>query len=87
MSNRKDRNKVWKDMWKLFDIINKKSSVENLVILSVNKWWDMNEELYIKDKNEVSDKAMLEIFSQFKQSFTHSCSLLTYVDIQLASVK
>lgn len=74
-------------MWKLLDIISKKSSVENLVILSVNKWWDMKEELYKNDMKEVSDSAMLEIFSQFKQSFTHNCSLLVYVDIQLASVK
>jgi len=47
----------------------------------------MKEELYKKDRNEVSDRAIVEIFSQFKQSFTHNCSLLTYVDIQLASEK
>jgi hypothetical protein len=47
----------------------------------------MNEELYKKDTNEVSDNAIFEIFSQFKQSLIQSCSLLTYVDIQLASVK
>ena len=47
----------------------------------------MKEELYKKETKEVSDKAIVEIFSQFRQSFTHNCSLLTYVDIQLASEK
>lgn len=46
-------------------------------MVSVSKWWDINDELYKKDTNEVSDKAMLEIFSQFRQSLTQSCSLLT----------
>jgi hypothetical protein len=74
-------------MWKLLDIISKKSRVENLVIASVKRWCDIKEELYKKDKKDVSDSAILEIFSQFKQSLIHNCSLLTYVDIQLASVK
>jgi hypothetical protein len=77
MSNIKDRNKVWEDKLMLLDIISAKSRVENLVRLSVNRWCDMKDELYKKDTKEVSDRAIDDIFSQFRQSFTHSCSLLT----------
>lgn len=82
-----DKNSVCEDIETLLDIMRAKSKVENLVRPSVNKWWEMKEELYKKETKEVSDKAIVEIFSQFKQSFTHNCSLLTYVDIQLASEK
>ena len=77
ISNKKDKNNVWEDMLTLLDIIRRKSRVENLVILSTIKWWDMKDALYKNDTNEVSDKAIPEIFSQFKQSFIQSCSLLT----------
>ena len=76
-SNKKDKNRVWEDMLELLDMIKRKSRVENLVILSTIRWWDIKDALYRKDTNEVSDKAIPEIFSQFKQSFIQSCSLLT----------
>jgi hypothetical protein len=39
-------------------------------------WWDMKEELYKNDIKVMSDSATEDIFSQFRQSFTHNCSLL-----------
>lgn len=63
------------------------SRYDSFDILSVTTCWLTKKELYRKDTKDVSEKASVEVFSQFKESDSHSWSEFLYVVIQFASIK
>ena len=63
------------------------SKYDNFDNLSAITCWLTKNELYRKEKNEVSEKDNIPVFSQFSESESHNWSVLVYVFIQFVSKK